>query len=797
MKSKFFFSPNLLHVAIRKLIVLISTKTKILYNKLVHFISPNLVEWEGASYGLILGILIMLLVTALAFVQFLGWIVPILFIFSRLLMGLVGGLLIYLLLSLYQFPPKLFRWVLIGSIVILSQYWPGNIMGKTVLMLGTVLSFSFLFGTSWSFFHSRLSDRKIKNKILSIIFFILGSAGICLGGYGLLIKGWPCEIPENAALKSEAEVSQITLQDPSKQGNYTVKYLTYGSGKDLHRDEFGENVSIVTDSVDGSPFVKNWKKFHGWVRTKYWGFNEKALPLNARVWYPDENGPFPLVLIVHGNHLDQDYSDPGYEYLGTLLASRGFIVVSVDENFLNSSWANMFDHLKEENDCRGWLLLKHLEKWHEWNGDVENSFFQKVDTTNIALIGHSRGGEAVAIAGLFNDLPYYPDDATVSFNFGFQIKTIIAIAPVDGQYKPGNTGTVLHNVNYFSIQGAHDMDMTSYHGAIQYQRTFFSDDNFHVKAGLYVNQANHGQFNTVWGDNDVGIPGITIYNRKTLMSEDDQMIIGKVFIIAFLEATLNKKKEYLNLFRDYRTGLEWLPETIYLNQYEDTHNKILIDFEEDLDLSTGSITKSKIGMQDLTVWREREIPLKWRSYETKGVYVGWNRETTDSMIAEYVISMPPIDFFTSDSMTHLYCNLADANENSNPKPDESKNGNKISESNEKKNTQSKKKKKSNQKRDPINISVAIIDAQGNEASIPISEYAYIQPQLEPHILKADFMTDGKKSEIIFQSFFLPFSLFLNQNAQINLSEIRQIKFVFDKSEEGVIIIDDIGLWREI
>ena len=48
-------------------------------------------------------------------------------------------------------------------------------------------------------------------------------------------------------------------------------------------------------------------------------------------------GLFPLVLIVHGNHLMNDYSDPGYEYLGKLLASKGYIFVSVDENFLNAA----------------------------------------------------------------------------------------------------------------------------------------------------------------------------------------------------------------------------------------------------------------------------------------------------------------------------------------------------------------------------------------------------------------------------------------------------------------------------
>ena len=39
-----------------------------------------------------------------------------------------------------------------------------------------------------------------------------------------------------------------------------------------------------------------------------------------------------------------------------------------------------------------------------------NRFHGKVDLDRIALIGHSRGGEAVAIAALFNRLPFYPDD---------------------------------------------------------------------------------------------------------------------------------------------------------------------------------------------------------------------------------------------------------------------------------------------------------------------------------------------------------------------------------------------------
>jgi hypothetical protein len=71
------------------------------------------------------------------------------------------------------------------------------------------------------------------------------------------------------------------------------------------------------------------------LRSRYWGFDAANLPLKGRVCYPDGDGPFPLALIVHGNHFMMNDSDPGYDYLGELLAIRGVILVSVDQNFLN------------------------------------------------------------------------------------------------------------------------------------------------------------------------------------------------------------------------------------------------------------------------------------------------------------------------------------------------------------------------------------------------------------------------------------------------------------------------------
>jgi predicted dienelactone hydrolase len=199
-------------------------------------------------------------------------------------------------------------------------------------------------------------------------------------------------------------ITPVAAENPGERGTYEVGTLFYGSGKDKQRPEFGPDVELVTPTVDASSLLPLWAGLQGTVYWEFWGFNTDALPLNGRVWYPVGEGPFPLVLIVHGNHSMEEFSDTGYTYLGDLLASRGFITVSVDENFLNGSGTPFVgDFGGSENDARAWLLLHHVSQWRRWNRSSDNPFHEKVDLDNVALIGHSRGGEAVAIAAAFNE----------------------------------------------------------------------------------------------------------------------------------------------------------------------------------------------------------------------------------------------------------------------------------------------------------------------------------------------------------------------------------------------------------
>jgi hypothetical protein len=330
---------------------------------------------------------------------------------------------------------------------------------------------------------------------------------------------------------------------------------------------------------------------------------------------------------VHGNHDSNERSDGGYAYLGELLASRGFIVVSVDENFFNSSPVYdmlVFSSLKKENSARAFVLLEHLRQWHEWNADTSHPFYGMVDFGNIALIGHSRGGEAVALAAAFAELGHYPDNGLIAFDYPFRAKAVAAIAPTHRQYDPAGLEASIANVSYLVLHGGHDMDVVSYMGANMYSRADVSERGF--KARVWMQHANHGQFNGVWGVNDM--PGLMnlMANRRLLMPPEEQQQAAKVFIGAFIESTLHGNEGYNALFRDFAHGSDWLPRAIYATDYVDSETVLLDSFGGGFDLEASSSKMVSYSCEGFDVWTQTELPgkidnsnrvllLKWGSKE--------------------------------------------------------------------------------------------------------------------------------------------------------------------------------------
>lgn len=611
----------------------------------------------------------------------------------------------------------------------------------------------------------------------------------------------------------------LTAPNPAEPGAYAVQSFTYGSGTDKRRAAFRDSVLVRTRSVNGTPFLRGIDAKAAKKRWKYWGFNEKALPLNGRVWYPEGDGPFPLVLIVHGNHDMKEFSDPGYEYLGQHFASRGFITVSVDQNFINGG-------IRTENDARGWLLLKHLEAWNAMPVDSAFPLAGKVDTSRIALIGHSRGGEAVAVASAFNRLAHYPDDARVTFDFGFNIRSIIAMAPVDGQYRPADRYTPVQGVSYFVMHGSHDSDVSTFVGQRTYLRADVSDTGF-VKSALYVYRANHGQWNTVWGDNDVG-PAGWLLNKRTLLSGEEQRQIARVFFAGFLEMTLRGERAYEPMFRDYRTVGGWLPQTMYVSHFADGRERVLADFEEDIDVRTGSAPGVRIEANGLARWREEVLKGRGGAgspFDNHVAVLGWTAQTdstADSLRAWYAVRLPAdgarqLQLATTSALTFGVVDLGQRPSLLSPAdtaapllPEEAKakaDSAKRADSTKRADSKQKSKREPREKKEAskdlpadsirVDLTVALELADGRIAALPLSAVAALRPPLTVRLYKYKWVEKQltgtpRDHEYVLQRVEIPFARFAEVLPGFTPEQVTGVRFAFDRTPAGTILLDDVG-----
>lgn len=711
-----------------------------------------------------------------------GLFIDLAFAFGVAALGIpLVALLVALLLTIVRKLPRLATGFIFGACLFIALPWPPQLGVPLGIVFGLVEG---IFGATIArFLFGHLRQAALSKKIVTAALFVAAIAGNVTLFVFLFRDGTEAEILRFQATATPAP--PLAASNPADPGPYAVKKLIYGTGTDIRRPEYGKSVAIKTTAVDASEFFKDFKGWKANLRRRYWGFGMDKLPLNARVWYPDGAGPFPLALIVHGNHNMAEFSDPGYEYLGVLLASRGFILASIDENFLNSG---LFHDPPKQQAVRGWMLLEHLKLWRRWNNTSGSPFYKKVDTDNVALMGHSRGGEAAATAALFNKLPYYPDNANIRFNYGFPIKSIVAIAPADGQYKPAGQWRYIDNVNYLTLQGANDADVSSFNGSRQWDHVRYTDNGPWFKSELYIYRANHGQFNTVWGRSDAGDLLGWFLNLRPLMKGEDQRRISKTYISAFLEATLHGRREYVALFRDYRRIRSWLPDTYYMSRYLDASYRLVSNFSEDPDVTTTSVPGGRIQAENLSIWREGKIPWRQGDRDYNGVFLGWNRgdkKAKSSPLPVYSISLPEdaIQGWKLSGNSVLTLSLA-VTEDKAPLPGKNPPEEK-----------SKGKGKDDTKPEPVDFTVELQTTDGATARLPLSRFGILPPPFKVRFTKLAMMDDAayqKASEPIFQTIDLPLNAFAEQTKGFDPAKVGTIRLRFDRTPSSVVILSQVG-----
>jgi len=557
--------------------------------------------------------------------------------------------------------------------------------------------------------------------------------------------------------------------DPSQPGSYIYRQFTYASGKDKHRAEFGKDTELLSPSVDASAYIEHWP----WLREQFWGFDETALPLNGRVWLPEGDGPYPIMLMVHGNHLMEDFSDEGYGYLGELLASRGIAAVSVDENFVNYSvWSGIPE---QDMKLRAWLLLQHVRLLQAYSEEEDTPFYGRIDFNRVALLGHSRGGQAAAMAA--DAQRWFAEDPSVPDAASYEIQAVIALAPTDTEVDGERPR--LEDVSYLTLQGAKDADLVSFYGDRQYGRVDFSGDDSAFKASLYIEDANHSQFNTTWGRSDNAMPAGLFIRPKHLLPAEEQRRIAQIYVSAFAETVFHRSLEYDALFRDYRAGSAYLPDTRYFNQYENGDFRKLIDFSgEDPSRPSSDVAAEASGLTD---WQHANaLDRQGEGKADKGVELGWQEEGSYTLVLGPALRESHEE---EDLLLFSLANMSRVLEKELLQEEDLDELEALEEALE----------------SSLSIEIELEDSSGNSARLPLdlfmeaeppveTEFTWL-PALEPVLAKGKFKD---AEEPVYQTYELPLKEFVEENPDFDLSEWERITFHFNEGP-GKVMLDSVGL----
>ena len=564
---------------------------------------PGPRAWRGATWGVAVALTVVLasggllldsgrpLLLDLLTVVVLGWLVAALATGALLLLGRI----------LAAIPPRLRA---LGPVAVVLASVPFALgAGPSALLVGLPLVLgAALVGAGVG---ALATDAPPRGPRLAVA--VLG----LLVGAGALtaVAGWLLfdERPEDGATLAAA-------------GPHDVVRLAYGSGADERRTAYGEETDVVTEPVDGRALLPGWSGLGGSLRTRYWGFGPDALPRNARVWLPDvEEGRFPLVLVVHGNAPMESPSERGYDWLAEHLAAQGHVVASVDQNFLNLSYTRGWE-LGEETDARAWLVLRHLELWRDWVAEG-HPLGAHVDLGRIVLVGHSRGGEAVATAAAFDRLERYPEDASVALDAGFGIDAVVALAPVDGQYEPGGRPRELDGVSYLVLHGGRDGDVLWFSGLAQYHRARPGEGG--VKAAVHLRDANHAGWNTVWGEEDFAGPAAAVLEAGEVLPSTTQQAAALAAVDAFLPAALDGERDALAALAE-PGAVGWPDGVAARTRLAHGGEVALLDLEGGLDPAAGALPGSTVTVEGLARWREVALELRLQDAHARAVELAWS-----------------------------------------------------------------------------------------------------------------------------------------------------------------------------
>ncbi len=328
--------------------------------------------------------------------------------------------------------------------------------------------------------------------------------------------------------------------------------------------------------------------------------NNFKTDVRGRIYLPQGNGPFPLVVFLHGNHqtcgtvtgpgnprVDQSVlftnssscpvgtieapSYRGYDASARLLASWGYAVASINANrgITGQTIYNAID--SSYVLARGNLVLRHIEELAKWSREGKNDFIKaegldlthKLDLSKVGLMGHSRGGEGVRFA--YNLFTTEPSASKWKDRIpGLKFLGIFEIGPVDVGTNGGRDKIEAAGVAWNVLIPGCDYDVADFSGVRPFERMLKNMNDGYPKSVFTLWGANHNFFNSEWQVSDA--PHICVGNqtplwnvnadrlpppytyldaqaRAQLVGSETQITVEKGLMMAFFRGHLGSKAD--------------------------------------------------------------------------------------------------------------------------------------------------------------------------------------------------------------------------------------------------------------
>jgi len=333
--------------------------------------------------------------------------------------------------------------------------------------------------------------------------------------------------PDRAPYKRPAHLKDLT-EDPGIPGFHGISTSDYALDPVKLPDipELAEMVGHVvapTDATDSSPLVLFLHGRHEPCYLPEEGAKATSVPIvkAPKAWKcPGKQLPVPSYL--------------GYDYVQRLLASQGYVTVSISADAINALDYNAADGGAA---ARAALIRRHLEQWAQFvaHGD------QSADLDNVILVGHSRGGEGANRASL-----NLPTDE------GFTVTGQVLLGPTDFGFQAAPLMPTVTVLPYC------DGDVADLRGQN------FTDDGRDLGLGLafhssiLVMGANHNFFNTEWTPGISAAPSFDDwFGPKTKacgvdnpgrLSAAQQRKVGKTYIAGAVHLFADDDQDVLPMF---------------------------------------------------------------------------------------------------------------------------------------------------------------------------------------------------------------------------------------------------------